>query len=61
MVDWSCLLWPGKEGEGGGSQAHVRESSPEVTALSLLKFSPSFFRDVISEFLSDRVWHSTWL
>lgn len=51
-----------REGEGwGSSQAHIRERSPEVMALSLLKFSPSFFRDVISEFLSDSVWHSTWL
>lgn len=38
-----------------------RRASPDVMAASLLKFSASFFRDVISKFLSDRVWHSTWL
>lgn len=48
-------------GGGGGSGPRPGESSPEVMALSLLRFSPSFFREVISEFLSDRVWHSTWL
>lgn len=38
-----------------------KNGSPDAIALSLFKFSPSFFRDVISEFRSDRVWHSNWL
>lgn len=55
----SAVAW--KEGKGVALGPKSRKSSPAVMAWSLRKFSPSFFRDVISEFLSDRVWHSTWL
>lgn len=50
-----CRGWTAALGPKSG------RSLPAVTAWSLLRFSPSFFRDAISEFLSDRVWHSTWL
>lgn len=59
VAGWLVLSAPAVGG-GRRAAAHLPRS-PAVMVLSLLRVSPSFFSVVISEFLSDRVWHSTWL